>query len=217
MSEYRGDADGNIFHKSAIINPRAKIGKNNLFGPYCTVYHNVTIGNDNKFISHVSVGTPGEHKKLEDFSMKLGKVVIGNHNTFREFITINKSTKEESITLIEDDCYIMRGGHISHDTWVESGVIMSCDVILGGHSRIMRGTYMGIKSCTHPFTIIGAFCIAGMGAVITKDFAPGLKLVGIPANERGTNVIGLERANLNPGELDLEVQRFCEALKRRDV
>lgn len=213
--DFTRDSNNNIIHKSVVIRGNPRLGKDNFFGPYCVVYDNVSIGDKNYFTSHVSIGSPAEHKDKQVESSDY-QVIIGNHNIFREFITINKPTSQDSLTLIEDNCFIMRGCHVSHDTWIESNVTMSCDVILGGHSRIMKGAYMGIKSCTHPFTIIGAYCIAGMGAVITTDFGPGLKIIGIPAKDNGMNTIGLDRADVRNDELNNQVDRFLEAVHEKE-
>lgn len=212
--EYIVDENKNIIHPTAVIHADANIGSFNFIGPYCTIHNNVHIGNYNIFESHVSVGSPAEHKAPEYNRVaheQKGKVVIGNFNNIREFVTINKPT--QVLTSIGSNCYIMRGGHISHDSHVEDDVIMSCDVILGGHTIVLKGAYMGIKSCTHPRMTIGHYSIIGMGSVVTKNITPGAKAFGIPAKIMGFNDIGLERAGLTRDDLNKYDKIYEETIK----
>lgn len=195
---FRVDQKGNQIHKTAIIDPTAKLGHSNYFGPYVVVHNDVEIGNHNIFESHVSVGSPAEHAHESFNRMKIpqrGKVLIGNNNHFREFVTINKPTKV--ITQVKNNCYVMRGGHISHDTVLEDKVIMSCDVLLGGHSHIHEGAYMGLGCKTHPHIVIGSYAMIGMGSVVTKIIEPFMKAYGTPAKVHGENTVGIERHGID--------------------
>ena len=142
-------------HKTAIIGRNVSIGEDCYIGPYCTIQSNVIIGNGNIFEAHVSIGSPAEHKDDKFNRLKFeqdGLIRIGDNNQFKEFITINRPTK--TLTRVGSRCFIMRGCHISHDSLVDDDVIMSCNVVLGGHSWVMDGAYLAIGSITHPFTVI---------------------------------------------------------------
>ena len=86
----------NYIHPTACIMGKFIMGNGNYVGPYCTIYDGVQIGDNNKFCSHVSVGSPAEHKdeKFDWTKYKQhGKTIIGSNNFFREFIKINRATK----------------------------------------------------------------------------------------------------------------------------
>lgn len=203
----------NEIHPTAIVSPRAIIGQNNYIGPYCTVYDNVIIGNDNIFISHVSVGSPPEHKdeKYNNFLIEQPDcfVYIGNGNTFREFITINMPTDSKR-TMIGNDCYIMARCHISHDTVLEDNVTMSCNSITGGHTTVMQGAVMGLGSITHQRTTIGSFAMLGMGCIVNKSsvIEPFKIYVGNPAEFLKDNIVGIERNNVSQELISKEIDRY---------
>lgn len=203
----------NEIHPTAIVSPRAIIGQNNYIGPYCTVYDNVIIGNDNIFISHVSVGSPPEHKdeKYNNFLIEQPDcfVYIGNGNTFREFITINMPTDSKR-TMIGNDCYIMRNCHLGHDTILEDNITMSCNSICGGHTYLMKGVTMGLGSITHQRSILGSYSMLGMGCIVTKSshIEPFNIYVGNPAKYLKENIIGIERAELTEVFMQKERDRF---------
>ncbi len=187
-------------HPTAVIGKGVKLGKGCYVGPYCIIQGNVKIGERNVFEAHVSIGSPAEHKGLE-FNRLLhaqkGAIEIGNDNQFKEFITINLPTKD--LTKIGNRNFIMRGCHISHDTEIQDDVIMSCNVLLGGHSLVMQGAYLSLGCITHPKTIIGPYAMLGMGAIATKttEIKPWRIYVGSPAKFLKMNKVGASRADLN--------------------
>lgn len=202
---YFVDSNNNKIHKTVIFGSNVSIGYGNYIGPYCVIHDDVSIKDGNVFESHCSVGSPAEHKSQKynrNAQPQKGKVIIGSYNNFREFITINKPT--EKITHIGDNCYIMRGSHVSHDTIVHNNVVMSCNVILGGHTQVLTGAYMGLNSCTHPRIIIGHYSMIGMAAVVTKNIPPVSKAYGVPAVVKGQNTVGIERNNID----QLSIKRF---------
>lgn len=203
----------NFIHETAIISPKAIMGDGNYFGPYVVVYDNVVIGNNNHFQSHASIGSSAEHKDPM-FDPRQNEqddcfVYIGDANIIREFVTINKPTTSKK-TEIGNGCYIMRSSHVGHDTIIENNVIMSCNVTLGGHSHIMSGAYLAINSATHPYTIVGAYAMLGMGCITVKGsrIEPGKIYIGSPAEYLKDNIIGLNRAGVVEEHLSKEIDRF---------
>lgn len=184
------DYYSNTIHPTAIIGPNVSIGFGNDIGPYCVIQGDTVIGSNNKFEAYCSIGAPAEHR---DFFYKDGKVVIGNSNIFREFVTVNGGT--EDITTIGNECVFLRNSHVGHDSIIKNKVNLSCNVLIGGHSHIMEGANFGLGSICHQFSIIGAYAMIGMGAIITKgaDVAPGVVYVGNPAKYLKINQIGLDR------------------------
>lgn len=197
----------NRVHPTALIDEEAVIGENNTFGPFCYIGPNVIIGNNNSFVGHVSVGTAAEHR---DYFYTHGKVVIGNDNMIREFVTINSSTF--GITRIGNNCVMLRGSHLSHDSILEDGVNVSCNVLIGGESYVMKGANLGLGAIIHQRQVIGSYAMLGMGAVVTKRavIEVGNIYVGNPSKLLGPNKIGLERAGVSLVHLNEEMQRFIE-------
>ncbi|MGE0526238.1 MAG: UDP-N-acetylglucosamine acyltransferase [Bdellovibrionales bacterium] len=201
----------NIIHPTAIIHPEAKLGKGNSFGPYCVVGDGVEIGDGNRFIGYVSIGMEAEHRS---YFNQLGKVVIGNNNVVREFVTINSSTA--GVTRMGSGCVMLRGSHLSHDSVLEDNVTVSCSVLIGGESYIMQGANLGLACVLHQRQTVGSFAMIGMGTVIPKgaEIAPAGVYVGNPARFLKRNSIGIERAGITSTALEKEIERF-HSLRQR--
>lgn len=198
-------------HPTAIISSSAIIGKGNIIGPYTVIHDGVEIGDNNYIAGHCSIGSPAEHKDELYNPIKEeqhGKVFIGSHNVIREFATINKPTLE--LTKIGNHCYLMRNFHAGHDVIVHDHVITSCDVVLGGHTIVLEGAYLGIKSCTHPRLVVGHYSMIGMGSVLTKNAEPVGLYYGVPAKYKGKNEVGIERNKLT----DLKIEEYMRLYKQ---
>lgn len=202
----------NRIHPTAWIEDGAVLGRNNTIGPNCYIGSAVRIGDNNYFSGFASIGMPAEHR---DYFHKEGEVVIGHRNMVREFVTINSSTHD--ITVIGDDCVMLRGSHLSHDSILENRVNVSCNVLIGGESYIMEGANLGLGCIIHQRQVVGSYAMIGMGAVITKGLLvePGYIFVGNPARKLKPNTIGLERANISDLILNDEVRSFESILKTR--
>jgi UDP-N-acetylglucosamine acyltransferase len=202
---------------SSFIDPNARIGKNNIIGPFCYIGPNVEIGDNNVLISHVSIGHKAQHRSNNN----QGSIKIGNNNTFREFVTIHNSTGDRPTT-IGNNCYLMSASHVPHDCLMEDDVTMANCATLGGHSFVMVGATIGLNACVHQHLRIGAYSMIGQGSAVVKHIPPFTKAFGNPARLRGLNEIGIVRAGidlelikksiitLTGNELDLDLNQLGE-------
>lgn len=200
---------GNYIHQTAIVDISVKMGTNNYIGPYCVIGEGVVLGDGNRFENHCSVGSPAEHKDFF-YGNSPFATHIGSGNVFREFTTINSGTVRP--TLIGNKCVMLRGSHHSHDSVLEDEVTLSCNVLVGGHSYIMKGAVCGLGAIMHQYSIIGAYAMLGMGTIVTKQaqVAPGEKYVGNPLRKIGMNSIGLQRGGVSIEALQLYRRQFWE-------
>lgn len=198
----------NEIHPTAIIGTDVLMGNGNVIGAYTIIEGNVIIGDGNIIMSHVVIGTDPEHKEF--WLKKNCGVVIGNKNVIREFVTINGGTFKP--TMISHNCIMLRGSHLGHDSLIQEHVTLSCNVLVGGESFIMRGTNMGLGSICHQRSIIPQDCMVGMNTVITKktQLIPFGKYVGVPAKFIGDNTY--KTKNINPTEIS-KLRREFENLK----
>lgn len=194
----------NYIHPTAIVEKGASIGTGNYIGPFCYITKDCIIGDNNRFEAYCSVGTPPENR--DHFTDSPYPVIIGNNCTIREFTTINAGTIRN--TSLGNGVVMLRGSHIGHDSIIEDRVNISCNVLIGGHSRLMEGVNMGLGSMCHQFSKIGAYSMIGMGAVVLKHTAvlPGGIYVGTPATLLKPNVIGLERGGID----DIKLLEFTK-------
>jgi UDP-N-acetylglucosamine acyltransferase len=197
-------------HPTAILDPSAKVSSSCKIGPYCVIGPNVELGDACELISHVVIEGPskiGARNKFFPFS-SIGlapqdlsykgeptRLEIGDGNTIREFVTINRGTaKGGGLTRVGSNILIMAYCHIAHDCSVGDHVIMANGATLGGHVIVEDWATVGALCPVHHFVRIGAHAFIGGGTTITRDVLPFSKT----AAERGTrayglNAVGLER------------------------
>lgn len=198
----------NKIHPTAVIDPMACIGTGNYIGPYSLIGPGVVVGHNNRIEGHCSIGMPAEHK---DYFKSIGSVQIGDNNTIREFTTINSSTNVRT-TKMGNRCVMLRGSHLSHDSQLADDVTLSCNVLVGGETIIMRGANLGLGSIVHQRQVIGAYAMLGMGTIVTKKnrIFPGIIYVGNPARTLKDNDIGLLRARVTLEMLEKFDEEFCQ-------
>lgn len=196
MSTYREDEKGNTIHSSAIIDGDVSLGYSNFIGPHCYLTGKIIIGNNNRFEAYCSIGTKPEHKSVFKENVYKG-LVIGDRNVFREFTTVNCGFSDD--TFIGDDCIFLRGSHVGHCTSLGNHVAVHCNVILGGHSIVGEGAYLGLGSILNPRCTIPPYTVIGSNSLVIEKshLRPFYKYAGSPVREIGYNSVGIERAGLS--------------------
>ena len=198
----------NFIHPTAIIEDEAVIGQNNFIGPYCYITSNSTIGNDNRLEAFVCVGTPAEHKNILRLGQRGKRVIIGDNNIIREYVTINAGFEID--TVIGDNNTIQRNAHIGHDAIINNDVTLSCNTIVAGHVKLGAGVNMGLGSITHQFTQLPPYSMLGMGTIVTKKsiIEPFSIYVGNPAKFLKINKVGIQRNNLSNRYIKRTIQEW---------
>ena len=175
----------------AIIGKNVKIGKNTRVGGHSVIEGHVEIG-ENNYISHlVSIGAPPQDigYKGEDT-----RVVIGSNNTIREYTTIHRATtKQDWVTTVGNDNYIMAYSHIAHDCVLGNNITMVNAATLGGHTSV--GDYATLSSfiASHQFLRIGAYAFISGISGLPRDIPPYMMAAGQRAELHGLNLVGLRR------------------------
>ena len=200
-------------HPSAIIETGAVIGEGCSIGPYCHIGSHVVLGAGNVLRAHVVIGghtTLGDHNEVHPFAC-LGtdpedkKFIkesvtftrIGSGNVFREYATVNASTKSTEATAVGDNGLFLSYSHIAHDCLIGNDVIISCDAKLSGHVQVGDHAVINGKTGVVQFVRIGTFAFVGGMNKVTKDVLPYCIADGHPSIMRGVNKIGLERKGVS--------------------
>src|SRR6184192_18200 len=200
-------------HPSAIVDSKAELGAGTIVGPYCIVgsdvvlgegcwlQHHVTLcgpmraGAKNKFYAYCSIGQQTQDLK---YAGEPTYLEIGDENTFREFVTVNRSTKADGKTRVGNRGNFLAYSHIGHDCTVGNEVVFSNNGTLAGHVEVGDNAVMGGLTAVHQFCRIGRFAITGGCSKIVQDVPPFMIADGNPAEIRGVNLVGLERKNFTP-------------------
>ena len=196
-------------HPTALVDPAARLGAGTVVGPYCIVAAEVSLGENcwlqqhvtlagplsagrgNKFYAYCSIGHQTQDLKYQGEPTYLE---IGDENTFREFVTINRSTAGSSKTRVGSRGNFLAYSHIGHDCTVGDAVVFSNNGTLAGHVQVRDHAVIGGLTAVHQFCRIGRFAITGGCSKIVQDVPPFMIADGNPAEVRGINQVGMERA-----------------------
>lgn len=200
-----------LIHPTAVIETGARIDSTVEIGPYTYIGAKVVLEKGVRIHSHVVIMgdvTVGQHTKISSFACigekpqflgdygGDGRVVIGENNFIREYVTIHTGTgKGGGLTHLGNHCMIMTNAHIAHDCLVGDHVIMANGVNLGGHVMVGDHAYIGGISGVHPNSRLGRGCIVGGLSGVEGDVIPYGHVTGNRATLKGLNVVGLKRRN----------------------
>ena len=177
----------------AIIGSNVKIGANTNIGPYTHIVRDVEIGTNNIFHSSCCIGDEPQDLKHKG----MGKVIIGDNNIFREFVTIHLPTVVSGVTQVGSNCYFMANAHVAHDCIVSDNVILVNYVGLSGFSKIDKGAILSGYCGTHQFTRVGSYAMVGLHSKIAQDVPPYVMTSQLYAKAHAINVVGLRRAGFS--------------------
>ena len=201
-------------HPTAIIDSSSEISPNAEIGPYCIIGPGVTIGAHTRLMAHVylegkltigegntffpycSCGVAPQDKKYKG---EASETRIGNGNTIREFVTINRGTEGGGmVTAIGNDNLLMAYVHVAHDVIIHNKTILANNVTFAGHVVVEDSVNIGGLSAIHQFVRIGRHAIVGSYSVIKQDVLPfSTTASGHEVSVYGANRIGLERAGFS--------------------
>jgi UDP-N-acetylglucosamine acyltransferase len=201
-----------MVHSSAIVHPGAQIGAGCEIGPYCIIGEHVKLGEKCKLHSHVVIeghtrlGRENEifpfasiGLKTQDLKWKGGvtRLQIGDHNTFRECVTIHSATGDGEITRVGSHNHILAYSHIAHNCLLGDHIIMSNVATLGGHVTVGDYAVIGGLAAIHQFCRIGKLSMIGGCSKVVQDVPPFMMADGNPAETRTINKIGMERNGMS--------------------
>lgn len=201
-----------MIHPTAVIHPGAQVGADCHIGPYCVIGEQVKLGERCRLHSHVVIdghtqlGSENEifpfasiGLKTQDLKWKGGvtRTVIGNRNTFREYVTINSATADGEVTTVGSDNHILAYCHLAHNVTLGDRIIMSNVATLAGHVCVEDHVVIGGLAAVHQFCRVGKMAIIGGCSKVVQDVPPFMLADGNPAETRTVNKVGLERNDVS--------------------
>jgi UDP-N-acetylglucosamine acyltransferase len=188
--------DGCILHEHAVVQGPSKIGRNNVFHPFCSV------GGDPQ-----DLGFHGERTEL----------IVGDENTFREYVTVSRGTaKGGAITTIGNRNLFLASSHVGHDCRVGDNTLFVNGATLAGHVTVEDFATIGFSSPVHQFCRVGRYSYIGASTVITQDVPPfSLIVTERETTSFGVNKIGLERKGFSPERIKSLTNAFRLLLRSK--
>lgn len=179
----------------SVIGAGVKIGKNTIIGPHTVIEELTEIGEGCHIHQFCSIGAPPQDFK---YGGEKTRVVIGNFNSIREFVTIHRATAADTgVTIIGDYNMIMAYCHVAHNCKLGNHVVMANAATLAGYVHVEDYAIIGGLTGIHQFSNIGAHCIIGGMSAVVKNVPPYTIASGNHAKLFGLNLIGLKRRNFS--------------------
>ncbi|MCP9775164.1 acyl-ACP--UDP-N-acetylglucosamine O-acyltransferase [Cyanobium sp. HWJ4-Hawea] len=222
-------------HPTAVVDPKAQLGEGVRVGPYAVIGADVVIGAASTIGPHVVLDGrvrmgernhifPGACIGLEPQDLKYSgdptAVVMGDDNTIRECVTINRATTGEQETRLGNGNLLMAYSHLGHNCELGDRIVIANGVAVAGHvvvgDRAVIGGVLGI----HQFVHIGTLAMVGGMSRIERDVPPFTMVEGHPSRVRALNKIGLQRSGLaeaNAGQQLTELKRTWNLIYREGV
>lgn len=201
----------NKIHPMSVVDPAARLGRDVVVGPFCTVGPEVTLGDGVELISHVAIsgdtivgaGTRvfpfaslgGQPQDLK-FKGEKTRLEVGERCLIREGVTMNTGTEGGgALTKVGNDCTFLAYSHVAHDCIVGNGVIFSNNVMLAGHCHVGDFAIIGGGAGVHQFVRIGHHAFVAAMSGVGNDVIPyGMAVTdNRQAHLSGLNIIGLRR------------------------
>jgi len=216
-----------VIHPTAIIHPRARLDATVEVGPYAVIDAGVElgphcvvgphvyltgstrVGAHNHFHAGCVIGDAPQDLKYRGEPTALR---IGEHNIFREHVTVHRANAPDQETIIGSHNFLMQHSHVAHNCRLGDHVILAGGALLAGHVTVQDRAFISGNCLVHQFVRVGTLALMQGGSAISKDLPPFT--VALRENEMcGLNVIGLRRAGFGPAER-LELKRLYHALFR---
>lgn len=197
----------------AYVHPEAVIGEGCEIGPFCYIDSNVVIGSGNRLMNSVTLlsGTrmgngntvfPGAVIGAVPQDLKFrgeeSTAEVGDNNTIRENVTINRGTAAKGRTVVGSNNLLMEGMHVAHDVVVGNGCIIGNSTKLAGEVEVDDFAIISGGVLVHQFCRIGSYVMVGGGTRTSQDIPPFVMAAREPVAYCGLNLVGLRRRGFAP-------------------
>lgn len=192
-------ADDVVIGPYVIVDEHVRIGAETVVQSHCVVTGHTEIGARNHLYPFCSIGTPPQDHSYRGEPTRL---VIGDGNHIREFVTMNAGTvKGGGVTIVGNDSLFMACSHVAHDCVVGDRVVMANCCLLAGHVKVEDGVILSGSVAVHHFVTVGAITMIGGLTPVTHDVPPYMMMMGEHSGPRAVNVIGMKRNGFSDNEI----------------
>ena len=200
-------AAGVVVGPGAVIGPDVVIGANTWIGPNAVLDGRLCLGRDNRVFPGACLGLEPQDLKYRGAPTE---VVIGDGNTIRECVTINRATDEGERTVVGNHNLLMAYCHLGHNCELGNRIVMSNAIQVAGHVIIEDRAVIGGCLGIHQFVQIGTMAMVGGMTRVERDVPPYCLVEGHPGRVRGLNRVGLRRSGLGDRDGGREFKQLQE-------
>jgi UDP-N-acetylglucosamine acyltransferase len=203
-------------HPAAVISPEVQLGNNVEVGALAVLEGNVVIGDDcvirpgailtgplkmgrnNTVFSGAVLGEKPQHLQYNNEPTGLE---IGDHNIFREHVTIHRGTKHSMKTVVGSHNFLMANSHVAHDCVIGNRCLIANGALIAGHCVLQDNVILSGNAAVHQFVRIGRLAMISGCSATGKDIPPFVIQQGLD-NVAGVNVVGMKRAGMSHAQIN---------------
>ena len=202
----------------AFVHPEAKLGDNNIIGPFCyidkntvmgdnnvlqnsvTINYGARIGSNNEFFPGASIST-----KPQDLKFKCEETTcqIGDNNSIRENVTISRGTASKGTTIVGNGNLLMENMHVAHDCVIGNGCIIGNSTKFAGEVVVDDFAIISATCLFHQFCHVGSYIMFQGGSRTSQDIPPYVIAGKEPIRYAGVNIIGLRRRGFSNEKIQM--------------
>ena len=201
----------------AFVHPDAKLGDNNIIGPFCYIDADVVIGDSNVMQNSVTLnqGTrmgsgneifPGTSISTKPQDLKYrGETTtcqIGDNNAIRENVTISRGTASKGTTIVGSNNLLMENMHIAHDCIIGNNCIIGNSTKFAGEVVVDDCAIISAEVLFHQFCHIGGYVMVQGGSRSSQDIPPYVICGKEPIKFAGLNLVGLRRRGYSNEQIE---------------
>ena len=198
----------------SIVGADVRMAAGTRIGPHVVIGARTAFGRRNRVFQFASIGETAQDRK---YAGEPTRVVIGDDNTFREYVSVHAGTAPGRLeTTIGDHNLFLAYSHVAHDCIVGDRTTWSNNAQIAGHVVIGDWVVLGAFAGVHQFCRVGAHAMLGAFSVVLQDVPPFLIVQGYPAQPKGPNSEGLKRRGFKADEI-LALRRAYKTLYREGL
>lgn len=197
-------ADDVVIGPYAVIEGQVRIGAGCVLRPFVHLMGPLTLGRGNLVYSGAVLGERPQHFQYND---EPTWVEIGDHNVFREQVTVHRGTTHSWATRIGSHNFFMVSSHVGHDCQIGNHCILANSALAAGHCILEDRAYLSGNTSVHQFVRVGRLALLSGNSATSKDIPPFIIQQGHDAVS-GVNVIGMRRAGLSKAQIEAVRRAF---------
>lgn len=195
-------------HPTAIVGPDCELAEGVEVGPFSIIRHGTILGPRCKVDAHVLLEYTTAGADCEfSFGAAVGgapqdtsyrgeptRVIMGERNVLREYVTIHRATGEGMATRLGDDNLLMASTHLGHNCELGNQVCLATLSGMSGHTIIEDQAIIGGMVGSHQKVRVGTLAMVSGYSKLSQDVPPFSLVDGKPARVIGPNLVGLRRS-----------------------
>lgn len=215
-------------HPLSYVDPAAELADDVTIGPFCYVERGASLGPGCILDSHVTIKhstSLGAHNFVGQGSVIGGDpqdrkykgeptyLSIGDHNVFREYVTIHRATGEGKSTVVGNHCFLMAFCHLGHNVVLHDWVTMANSCNLAGHVTVEELSNIGGMVGIHQWVRVGKVSMISAFGKIVRDVPPFMLTDSGAGQVHDINAVGLRRIGVT-AEARLALHKACKLIFR---